>query len=150
MRSEIRLMQRTHLSVETSLEAIENLLDEMDKEPRLSATTRRALQRHCSVLLRRFVEHATVEEHIHELTQEIMGGGPPKYSSLDGRAEILFNALQDLQDDVIRLPDEISTGHPSWKQVRRSFVEILETFQECIETDWSFYSAQGEGAAAHR
>lgn len=140
MSNELHAMKKTHRAIEHSLDAIDDLVDEIEEGCALKPSGRRALKAHVRLLMIRLSEHLEREEAATQSAERWLAGRPEGMHRLHAHIEQLHDRLKGFSTSVRELDDGIELGSESWQNTRDSLAEFVDLFRHCTEREWQYYS----------
>lgn len=128
MHDYLHTLNKSYLSLKCTLEALTDLLDEMEDQSRLNSGARRALHRHTRLLLRLLADHITSDEEGLRVAIDDILTGACVLTEIRPENRALCRQFQAFYRTVDDLPEAIGTRSTAWRQLRDRLQACQHTF----------------------
>ncbi len=136
---ELGQMKKSHLAVEHAMDAIIEVMAEIEETSSLDAELRGRLEEKTDEMTRRILEHLEKEEQAARVTERLFSGRPLDVEDLGRQSRQMEQVARQFEQAVDELQEDTDVDDDAWGHVRQQFGELVDVLRSCSMSEWEFY-----------
>lgn len=138
MKKPSRNLDVEDMIIEHSMDLMIDVMEEIEADATLSFEDRTMLRAFTRVLRRRLVDYLSVVDGPDVWTVKLVEDCHRSFDGIDDDVRPIISAHCKFMNAVDALDDGDPIDGPTWRQTRRAFNHLVDSFRVCTDKPWPF------------